>query len=246
MKRMHLSTSNSDTASAMPVANERRPMSARTGIILLLTGLAFILLGLELVSPLILTRLSRIERRVETETQAAHSLRPVTPDGRPTVLMVGNSLLLEGVQLDELRHTLAPQYEVSRLAIEQTHYLDWYFGLRRLLEEGARPSMIVLTLATDQLASRFTLGESFAHRQMSAVDFPLTVRHASLDKTTASTYCFAHWSNWLADKCFIRQDVMILLVPNFRLLAARIADHGPHIGDPAVLLETAKERLPEL
>lgn len=221
-------------------------MTARTGIIVLLTGLALILLGLELVSPVILTHLSRIERRVETETQAAHSLRPFTSDGRPTVLLVGNSLLLEGVQLEELQHTLAPQYEVSRLAIEQTHYLDWYFGLRRLLEEGARPSMIVLTLATDQLASRFTLGESFAHRQMSAVDFPLAVRNAKLDKTTASTYWLAHWSNWLADKGFIRQDVMILLVPNFRLLAARIADHGAHVGDSAVLLETAKQRLPEL
>lgn len=243
---MPLSTSNSETASAIPLADARRPMSARTGIIVLLTGLALILLGLELVSPLILTRLSRIERRVETETQAAHSLRPLTPDGRPTVLLVGNSLLLEGVQLDELQHTLSPQYEVSRLAIEQTHYLDWYFGLRRLLEEGARPSVIVLTLATDQLASRFTLGESFAHRQMSAVDFPLAVRHAKLDKTSASTYWFAHWSNWLADKGFIRQDAMILLVPNFRLLAARIADHGPHVGDPALLLEMAKERLPEL
>lgn len=243
---MPLSTSNSETASAVPLVDARGPMSARTGIILLLTGLALILLGLEIVSPVILTRLSRIERRVETETQAAHSLRPFTPDGRPTVLLVGNSLLLEGVQLDELQHTLSPQYEVSRFAIEQTHYLDWYFGLRRLLEEGVRPSVIVLTLATDQFASRFTLGESFARRQMSGVDFPLAVRHAKLDKTTASTYWFAHWSNWLADKGFIRQDVMILLVPNFRLLAARIADHGPHIFDSSVLLETAKQRLPEL
>lgn len=243
---MPLSTSNSETASAMPLGNARRPMSARTGLIALLTGLALILLALEVVSPLILTRLSRIERRVETETQAAHTLRPFTSDGRPTVLLVGNSLLLEGVQLDALQRTLSPQYDVSRLAIEQTHYLDWYFGLRRLLEEGVRPSVIVLTLATDQLASRFTLGESFAHRQMSALDFPLAVRQAKLDKTTASTYWFAHWSNWLADKGFIRQDVLILLVPNFRELAARIADHGPHVGDPAVLLEMAKQRLPEL
>jgi hypothetical protein len=243
---MPLSTSNSKVAGGTALPRPVDRMSARTGIIMLLAGLGLILLGLELGSPLILNRLSRIERRVEGETEAARALRPFTADGRPTVLLTGNSLLIEGVQLDALRDSLAPQYAVSRLAIEQTHYLDWYFGLRRLLQQQSHPSVIILCLATDQIASRFTLGESFAHRQMSARDFPLAVREAKLDKTTASTYFFAHWSQWLADKGFIRQDVLILLVPNFRNLAARIADHGPHIDDPSVLLGTAGQRLPEL
>jgi hypothetical protein len=106
--------------------------------------------------------------------------------------------------------------------------------------------VIILSLATDQLASRLTLDESFAHRQMSARDFPMVVREKKLDKTTASSYFFAHWSNWLADKGFIRQDVMILLVPHFRELAGRIADHGPHINDPSVLVGMAQQRLPQL
>jgi hypothetical protein len=243
---MPSSTSSFEVVGGMPSSPARSSMSARTGFIVLVTGLAVIFLGLELGSPLIVSRLSRTERRVESETRAASALHPVTPDGRPTVLLTGNSLLIEGVQLDPLRDKLAPQYAVSRLAIEQTHYLDWYFGLRRLLEEGSHPSVIVLSLATDQLASRFTLGESFARRQLSARDFKLVVQEAKLDKTTASTYLFAHWSNWLADKGFIRQDVLILLVPNFRALAARIADHGPHVNDPSVLLGMAQQRLPEL
>ena len=243
---MPSSTSSSNLTDGATSPPAKPATSARNGIIALLTGLVAILLGLEMVSPSILTHLSRIERRVETETQAARTLRPFTPDGRPTVLLTGNSLLLEGVQLEALGDNLAPQYAVSELAIEQTHYLDWYFGLRRLLEQGSRPSVIILALATDQVASRFTLGESFAHRQMSAHDFPLVVREANLDKTTASTYLLAHWSNWLADKGFIRQDVLILLVPNFRNLAGRIADHGPHVNDPSVLLGMAQQRLPEL
>ena len=221
-------------------------MSPRTGIIALLTGLAVILMGLEIGSPFILNHFSNIERRVENESAAARTLRPYTPDGRPTVLLTGNSLLLEGVQLDALRDKLAPQAEVSRLAIEQTHYFDWYFGLRRMLQEGSHPSMIVISLATDQFASRLSLDESFAHRQLSARDLPLAVREMQVDKTTASTYFFAHFSNWLADKGFLRQDVLILLVPHFRELAARIADHGAHIHDPSVLLATAQQRLPEL
>lgn len=245
---MHLSTSSSDgvagTSATAPAA--RRSLSARTGVIVLLTGLGVILVALELASPMILTRFSRIERREQVEGRAASTLRPFTPDGRPTVLLVGNSLLIEGVQIDNLRDNLAPGYAVSRYGIEQTHYLDWYFGLRRLLQEGSRPSVILLSLATDQLASSLTLGESVARRQMSARDFPLLVHEAKLDKTTASTYLFAHWSNWLADKGFIRQDILILLVPNFRQLAGRIADHGPHISDPSLMLSRAQQRLPEL
>jgi hypothetical protein len=244
---MHLSTSNSEAVDlTQPELESVRDLSPRTGILVLLAGLALIMIGFEVISPVVLQRLSRTERRVETELRAAKQLQPLTPDGRPTVLLTGNSLLLEGVNLDSLHDSLASQYEVSRLGIEQTHYLDWYFGLRRLLEEGSRPSVIVLTLATDQLASRFTLGEQFAHRQMSLHDFPLAIRESNLDRTTASTYFFAHWSNWLADKGVIRQRVMILLVPNFRLLAMRIADHGPHVRDPKLLLSAAERRLPEL
>lgn len=220
-------------------------MTAKGGIIALLAGLVVILLGLEVSSPLILARLSHTEQRIAVEMKATKDLRPLSADGRPTVLFVGNSLLLEGVQMDKLQEE-TPQYAVSRLDVEQTHYLDWYFGLRRLLQEGTRPSVIVVALATDQLASHFTLGEAFARRQMSTSDFPLVVREANLDRTTATTYLFAHWSRWQADKGFIRQCVMILAVPNFRDLAARIADHAPHINDPAALEGAAQQRLPEL
>ena len=212
---------------------------------MLLTGLAVIFASLEIASPRILARFSRIERRIDVELAQAKRIRPLN-DGHPTVLLVGNSLLDEGVLLDNLRADLAPDYAVSRLVIEQTHYLDWYFGLRRLLEEGARPSIAVLTLDPSQLASGFTLGESFARRQMSIRDFRRVVREADLDRTTASTYFFAHFSNWLGDKGYIRQCVMILIVPHFRELAGRIADHGAHINDRAELLAKAQQRLPEL
>jgi len=229
-----------------PALQEKGGWSARKGFIVLLVGLGLILLAFEFGSPIVLDHLSRTEHRVEVELKAARALRPTTPDGRPTVLLAGNSLLLEGVQLDKLHDELAPRYEVSRLGIEQTHFLDWYFGLRRLLQEGSRPSAIVLALGTDQLASKFTLGEEFAHRQMSARDLPLAIQETNLDRTTASTYFFAHWSNWLADKGVIRQRVLIVLVPNFRTLAGRIADHGAHIHEQEVLVGMAKKRLPEL
>jgi len=220
-------------------------MSSRTGIVLLLAGVVLIFVALEIASPRILFHFSRIERRINHELAEVEHVGPVN-DGHPTMLFVGNSLLIEGVDIDKLRSDLAPEYAVKRLVIEQTHYLDWYFGLSRLLEEGARPNTIVLTLDPSQLASGFTLGESFARRQMSIRDFPQVVREAKLDRTTASSYFFAHWSNWLGDKGSIRQAVLILIVPHFRELGARIADHGSHINDRERLLASAQERLPEL
>jgi hypothetical protein len=243
---MPLSTSNSEAAVAVAAPIQRAGMSAKAGIVALLGGLVVFFLGLEVSSPFILARLSHTEQRIAVELKAAQKLQPMTKDGRPTVLFVGNSLLLQGVAIDSLRSGLAPQYEVSRFAVEQTHYLDWYFGLRKLLQEGSRPSVIVLALATDQLASRWTMGEAFAHRQMSARDLPLVWREANLDRTTATSYVFAHWSRWQADKGFIRQCVMILTVPKFRDLAARIADHSPHVNDPRALISAAEHRLPQL
>jgi hypothetical protein len=243
---MHSSISSSEAVLAHPPVEKEGGWTSRTGFIVLVVGLALILLAFELGSPIILDHLSRTEHRVEVELKAAQALQPKTADGRPTVLLAGNSLLLEGVQMEKLHDELAPKYEVSRLGIEQTHFLDWYFGLRRLLQEGARPTAIVLALGTDQLASKFTLGEEFAHRQMSARDLPLAIQETNLDRTTASTYFFAHWSNWLADKGVIRQRVLIVLVPNFRALAGRIADHGAHIHEQEVLVGMAKKRLPQL
>ncbi|HST10688.1 MAG TPA: hypothetical protein VLL05_09945 [Terriglobales bacterium] len=244
---MHSSISNSEAVlSAPPPQISHGSAATRKGFVALLVGLALIYLAFEVGSPIILDHLSHTEHRVGGELKAARALQPKTADGRPTVLLAGNSLLLEGVQLERLHDELAPQAEVSRLGIEQTHYLDWYFGLRRLLQEGSRPSEIILALGTDQLASPFTLGEEFAHRQMSARDLPLAIEESKLDRTTASTYLFAHWSNWLADKGVIRQRVLIVLVPNFRALAGRIADHGAHIHDSATLVGMARQRLPEL
>jgi len=244
---MHLSTSNSRKPDVRaPAAEQDRTVNARTGIVVLLAGLVFIFVGLEVTAPVMLAHLSQTERRITGEMREVRSLHPVTADGRPTVLLVGNSLLLEGVQMDNLRSSLASQYAVTRLGIEQTHYLDWYFGIRRFLEEGVRPNTIIVSLATDQLASGLTLDESFARRQMAMRDLPLVIREANLDRTTTSSFFLAHWSNWLGEKAFIRQCVTILLVPNFRQLAGRIADHGPHVNDPNVLLNMAKQRLPEL
>jgi len=243
---MHSSISSS---SFEPIELEKeapKRTAAHTGILVLLAGLVVIFVALELGSSWILRHLSRTERRITTELNAARHIPPRAADGRPTLLLVGNSLLIEGVQMDGLQQGLASEYAASRYAIERTAYYDWYFGLSRLLEEGSRPSMIVLILAPDQVSSNLTLGESFAYREVSTQDLPKMMQETHLDKNIASSYMLAHWSRWQANKEFIRQCIMILLVPRFRQLAGRIADRGPHLTDPDLILGRARERLPKL
>src|SRR5262249_38258814 len=101
-------------------------MGPTAGIVWLSVGLVLLMLALEFSAPIILKHFSRIERRINGELQTARGLQPKDEKGRPTVLLTGNSLILEGVDIDNLRAAL-PEYRVDRLAIEQTHYLDWYF-----------------------------------------------------------------------------------------------------------------------
>ena len=243
---MHSSISSSSVGVAEAERDASRTANGHKGIFLLLAGVVGIFLLLEVVSPWVLRHLSRTEQRINRELSAARHIPVKSPDGRPTLLLVGNSLLLEGVQMDGLQQGLASEYAVSRYAIERTAYYDWYFGLSRLLEEGSRPSMIVMILAPDQVSSNLTLGESFAYREVSTQDFPKMVQEAHLDKNVTSSYLLAHWSRWQANKEFIRQCIMILMVPRFRQLAGRIADRGPHLTDPNLILSRAHERLPKL
>src|SRR5207245_8887780 len=99
---MHSSISSSEEIGLERSRPEPGQLGSHTGVIALLVGLAVIMLGFEVGSPLILQHLSRTERRVETELLSARSLRPVTAEGRAAVLLAGNSMVLEGVPRDRL------------------------------------------------------------------------------------------------------------------------------------------------
>src|ERR1051326_1197161 len=81
--------------------NFKRP-SAETGILLLLAALAVGSGALELVTKYGFSRISKIQRRIENEYADSVKIRPIE-NGRPSVLLCGNSLLLEGVDFPLLQ-----------------------------------------------------------------------------------------------------------------------------------------------
>jgi len=116
--------------------------SGKRRVVALLVMIVAWLLAMEAFAVYGVPRLSRTEQRVKDEYHAALALRESTP----TVLFVGNSLLLANVDLSVVGPALQPRWQSRRLAVESTSYADWYFGLRRLFAEGARPDTVVLML----------------------------------------------------------------------------------------------------
>lgn len=96
-------------------------------------------------------------RRIVEELREAVALRPLSADGRPTVLLVGNSLIREGLDMDTVRAQMGGHYDVHRMIVESTEYPDWRYALPSLFERGARPSYVVLTISPLQMNSHMPL-----------------------------------------------------------------------------------------
>src|SRR3954464_15249364 len=163
----------------------------RRGIALLLAGCVAIGLMVEGGARVGFHVASKIQRRFVTEYQRASEI--TAGDARKHVLLVGNSLMLEGVAFDRLRDALAAQqWDARRLVLERTFYYDWYYGLKRLLESGAQPDVVVLMLSTRQWLSPEIRGEFSAHYLMGAGDVLQLSRELGWHPTKSTNMMFAH------------------------------------------------------
>ena len=199
-------------------SSERR--DATRAIAALLIGLSAYCLALDIGARAGFARVSRIQGRVARDLWTARALRPRASTGEPTMLIVGNSLLLHGVERESLTRRLAREYQVVLLPIENTQYEDWYFGLRRLFADGARPAIIGVALTTRQLMSSTTFGERFARLLMRPADLLEVKRASDLDNTTASAYFFANLSEWLGSRGEIRSWLFFKLIPGLEEVTA--------------------------
>ena len=178
----------------------------------MLCVMAALLASVELVVRFGLGRSSRIEGRIDGEHRAV--LAMVRSSGPGTkVLVIGNSLLLLGVDFPVLQSALGPQSKAARYVIEQTGYLDWYYGLRRLYSEGARPDAVVLPLSARQMITDSVRGEYFAHRMMNTSDVLDAARDAKLSATGTFSLLLGRFSAFYGTRSETRKFVLIKAVP---------------------------------
>jgi hypothetical protein len=241
---MRSSTSGSEPAAADRVQRERYDSVGRRRVIVILGTLLFCLVGIEAGARFAFARISRIERRVMTEHVAAQQLRrssSVSP-----VLLAGDSLLLLDLDLNVLPHKLPAGVHLQRFSIEQTAYLDWLFGLRRLFSEGARPAVVILCIAPNSLVSSTIQGDYSAFYLYKVDDIPAIAKRAGYDLTKESSLLFAHYSLFFAGRSNLRNFILSRVFPAYAGALHNLLTHPPAPMPREEVLSISQPRFQEL
>jgi hypothetical protein len=213
---------------------------------MLLAGCLAVAFTLEAAARVAFDRASKIQRRMADEYRMARTIGANPSAGRTHVLFVGNSLLDEDIRFDRLHDAVAPQWDARRFVVEQTFYYDWYYGLKRLLDEGARPDIVVLMLSTRQWMRTEMRGDYSAYYLLSTRDVAAAARDLNLNATQTSSLAFANVSKFWAARAEMRNFVIGHVLPDLgRLMGfTSVADLTP-IEDEAVA-RTVADRIARL
>lgn len=181
-----------------------------------------LVVGIEVSANYVLRHDSPTYARISPQYEQALGVRPGETGETPTVLMVGNSLLLHGVKVDRLQEMTARQMRVYPIFLEATGYYDWLYGLRRLFREGARPDVVVVGVGVDYFLENgirqdYAPGLFFDTRDTLAVAADLR-----LDRTATSNLFLAHFSNFWDTRGAIRTQVLARAIPHLQDLFSLI------------------------
>jgi lysophospholipase L1-like esterase len=226
-------------------SSDGRP-DLRRAIVWLLAGCVVVCAGVEAAARVGFNRVSRIQRRFLDEYRAAEQMRPGRGDSR-TLLVVGNSLLVEGVQFDQLHDALAADHwKARRLALERTFYNDWYYGLRELLQRGAHPDAVVLMLGPRQWILPDIRGEFSAHYLLNGSDVLRLARETRMRPTETTNLLAANASAFWAVRAEMRNFLLSFLVPDMSRLVGRFTAGGSTPLSPEEVAIAARQRIARL
>lgn len=231
---MRLSTSSFERPSVA--------VAARRASFLLLLAAALFAIGTEEFCRRFVPRISRIERRTDDEYAAAIRICR-QPGDRRQVLILGNSLLESGLHFESASRDLLPIASARRLVVENTSYLDWYYGIRRLLADGARPDAFVLMLSPGQLVSTHYRGDYSAYHLLRTRDIWPLARDLCLSNTETSGLLFANFSAFFGLRAELRKFVAGKILPDLPELTSLITRHSSAALKPEDVYATALARL---
>lgn len=209
---------------------------------MLLASLLALCVFIEGGTRLVIGDMSNTLHRIRVESRRAQTIG--SDKHSQELLIVGNSLLIAGVDVDALNEPLQPKWRGVRFGMEQTTYYDWYYGLKRLAADGARPSAIVVCLEPRHLVGTSVRTELFAHYLMRTSDTLNVSRTLGLSPSGTADLFLANISAFWALRKEIRKNLLMRLMPELPTLTRMMTRGG---GSPPTeaseLLTTGRARL---
>jgi hypothetical protein len=215
--------------------------------VVLLGTILVILISLEVLCRDRFDQASSVQQREVTGRQSLLAVRDAGTSKDPHIVIVGNSLMLHGIDVTLLKTNLDSRFVPVPYFVLGTNYYDWYFGLKRLFAEGMRPEYVLLGLSPNQLATSETRGDISARYMVQQSDLLDFVRETHMDATTASDFILAHYSEYYSTREITRGYVMSRALPAVEeLLHSRYATYRDPAIDEPVLRQLASNRLEAL
>ena len=225
------------------ISNSRHPAFTHAKVFFVIC-LALIV-SFEFLSSYLLKHHSETYARVCRQYAYALQVRPARPGEPKSVLMVGNSLLLEGIDVDRLQKLTSSQLSIHPIFLEATGYYDWLYALRRLFREGSRPDVVVLGVGVRSFLSN-GVRQDYAPLMFFDLKDAANVAHdLKFDNTETSNLLLAHSSVFWDTRSVIRMQILRHTVPHCRQLFLLLKPQ-PAIPPPPEFAAIANPRLERL
>jgi len=179
---------------------------------------AILVLFFEICANYLLKRDSETYARVSQQYAEAVKVRPSRSGEPASVLMVGNSLLMEGIDVERLQELTSSKMRIYPIFLEATGYYDWLYGLQRLFRQGARPQVVVLGVGVNSFLQNSVRQDYAPMIFFDVRDVLGAASDLNLDRTAASNLLLAHSSVFWDTRSVIRTQVLRRIVPHCKEL----------------------------
>jgi len=206
---------------------------------------AILIIAIEILSAYLLKHHSATFARISRQYEAAVKIRPSGPGEPASVLMVGNSLLLHGVELNRLQALTFNSMHINPIFLEATGYYDWLYTLERLFRQGARPQVVVVGVGVNYFLENGVRQDYAPMLFFDARDALAVASDLRLDRTATSNLLLAHSSTFWDTRSVIRTQILGRVVPHLEDLFL-IVNPRPAIPESREFEEIAIPRLRKL
>jgi len=212
----------------------------------LLVGIcALLILVFEFLSDFLLKHRSETYARVSQQYAEAIKMRPAKPGEPASVLMVGNSLLLYGVDVDRLKNLTSGRAHICPIFLEATAYYDWFYALQRLFREGSRPQIVILGVGVNSFLAN-SVRQDYAPLMLFDLRDSISVASdLNMDRTATSNLLLAHSSVFWDTRSVLRTQILRHTVPHYQDLVL-LLEPQPAIPPAPQFQAIANSRLEQL